>query len=317
MFLKILKEKLFNEAGTDGDSAGGAAGNPGGGTVISSGGDPAGSGDPAPAPAWPNDWRNQWAGSDEKKLNYISRYTDPLAALNAGWNANNAIRSGEYKKLSPFPEKGTPEQQAAWRKDNGLPEAPDKYDLTFDNGIVIGDEDKPFVDDFLKSAFGKNMPNQTVKDVLGWWYENKEAQAQAQADKDLEIKNATITKLMEDWGANYKENVARTEAFVGMMPAELQKVLAGARLSDGTPFLSHADTIKWMAGLALEQNPAVTLVPNTGGDIQSNVQSEIDRLTGMMGDRNSAYWKGPEAEKNQARFRQLQTAMEQMKRKAG
>lgn len=34
-------------------------------------------------------------------------------------------------------------------------------------------------------------------------------------------------------------------------------------------------------------------------------QKEIQRLHDMMADRNSEYWRGPEAEKNQARYREL------------
>mgnify|MGYP000100175251 CR=1 FL=1 len=59
-------------------------------------------------------------------------------------------------KLSEAP---TDEELAEYRKANNIPEAPDKYDLTFDSGLVIGKEDKPIVDSFLKYAHDNHYDN--------------------------------------------------------------------------------------------------------------------------------------------------------------
>lgn len=305
-----LKYRLMNEEGE------GEGGSPGG--QPATGGTPTampGKGQPADVKAtWPDNWRDVWAKGDEKKLNYLSRYTDPEAALNAGWNANNAIRSGEYKAVKPFPDKGTPEEQNAWRKDNGIPDAPDKYDLKFDNGLVIGDQDKPFVEEFLKTAHAKNLPNSAVKDVLGWYYQNQEQQAQAQAEKDRELALNAQEALRTDWGGNYKENFSRVQGLLDTAPQELKDKMLNSRLSDGTPMFSDPEAIKWLAGLALEINPATTLVPNHGGNLDGAIDSEIQAIEGKMRTNRTEYNKD---ENLQKRYRDLLTAREKMQRKAG
>jgi hypothetical protein len=44
--------------------------------------------------------------------------------------------------------------------------------------------------------------------------------------------------------------------------------------------------------------------------------AELDGLRKMMGDQNSEYWKGPKAEANQKRYRELIDADQKMKAKA-
>src|SRR3546814_8159770 len=65
------------------------------------------------------------------------------------------LSSGEFKKaIGPD---ATPEQIAEWRKEQGIPEKPEDYDLKFDNGLVIGEADKPLVAEFLKASHATNV----------------------------------------------------------------------------------------------------------------------------------------------------------------
>jgi hypothetical protein len=43
----------------------------------------------------------------------------------------------------------------------------------------------------------------------------------------------------------------------------------------------------------------------------------MNQIQALMGDKNSKYWKGPEAEKLQIRFRELTTAQEKAAARAG
>src|SRR3546814_3644725 len=56
-----------------------------------------------------------------------------------------------------LPIYATPEQIAEWRKEQGIPEKPEDYDLKFDNGLVIGEADKPLVAEFLKASHATNV----------------------------------------------------------------------------------------------------------------------------------------------------------------
>ncbi len=86
--------------------------------------------------AWGEDWREKLAKGDEKKLKSLQRFASPEALTDSYMSAAERIRSGELKTV--LPKDAKPEELAAWRKENGIPETPDKYDLTFESGLVIG-----------------------------------------------------------------------------------------------------------------------------------------------------------------------------------
>ena len=71
---------------------------------------------------------------------------------------------------------------------------------------------------------------------------------------------------------------------------------------------SNAEALKFLADLALIQNPTTTLVP-PGGDLQGALSDELKELQDMMRNKTSEYWKGPKAEGNQARVRELNAAL--------
>src|SRR5437899_6272156 len=126
-------------------------------SALDPGAPPAAPGTPPAAPAtpaqtWPEDWREQIYGSDPKLLARLQRYGSVKDVANALVAAQNRISSGELK--SALKANATPEEAAAWRLENGIPETPDKYDLKMPSGIVFGEADKPFIDSYPKHPHG-------------------------------------------------------------------------------------------------------------------------------------------------------------------
>lgn len=269
---------------------------------------------PTSTPKWPDDWREKYAGEDEKKKNILSRYTSPEAAFDALISAKQKISEGGLK--TPFPAEGTDEDRAAWRKENGLPEKPEEYSLEFESGLVIGEEDKPFVDEFLKHAHETNQTPDQVKANLEWYYDNQAKQAEEREQQDSQIAQETINKLHAEWGKNYTNNINRIHGLLDTAPEGLKDEIMGARLPDGTPLMSSEKALRYFANLATEINPATTLVPNNGGDVSGAIDDEIMKFEKMMGDKHSEYWKGPAADKNQQRYRELLDAKQKMQRKS-
>ena len=172
-------------------------------------------------------WREKWAGEDEAKLKRISRYATEGDVLDALISAQDRIRKGELR--APFPSEGTEEEQAQWRKDNGLPEAPDKYDLTFDNGLVIGDDDKPFIDEYLKYAHQTNQTPEQVKTNLKWYYENLEKQQEARYEEDVRLSEETNEFLREEWGPEFKAHKNNIANFLNTIPEDVRDEFMNAR----------------------------------------------------------------------------------------
>lgn len=256
---------------------------------------------------WPDDWRQKWAGADEKKLTRLSRFASPEAVFDSYIAAENKIRSGELKSV--LPKDAKPEEVAQWRKDNGIPEAPDKYDLKFDSGLVIGEEDKPIIDEFLKSAHGANYTPEQAKGAIEWWYKDRERQVQTLQTKDSKDKDATLDALNAEWGKEFRTNMNMIDGVLAQFPEDVRDELKGGRLPDGTAIFNHPGILRAFASIAREINPAGTLVPGGGGDPAKGVDDEIAGIEKTMRENRAAYNRD---EKMQARYRELLVAREKL-----
>ncbi len=268
-----------------------------------------------PAGKWPDKWRESYADGDDKKVSRLAKYPSPSDAFNALLAAQNKISEAGLKE--PFPAKGTVDEQNAWRAANNVPEASDKYDLKFEDGFVIGDEDKDRTASFLKSAHALHLPNDVAKNLIRWSYAQQEAEITAQNEADKTLASATQEALRSEWGADYKGNMNVIHGLLDLAgDPELKNKIMGGRLADGTPLFADVGALKWLAQLAREINPVSTLVPAGTGDIGAAIGDEIANIEKLMGNKKSDYWIGPKAEKMQERYRQLIDARDKQKNKA-
>lgn len=260
---------------------------------------------------WPEKWREEMADDFEKEKDQIGRYATPKDIWKKAKALEQRISSGEYKRAVPFPDKGTAEEQTAWRKEQGLPESHDKYELKLPEGFVIGEADKPLVDAFLKDAHAGNMSPTAVNSAVNWFFKNRDTQMKANQEATAKVRQETEDALRGEWGNDYRKHDSVIDGLLNetLADEELRKDIADARKLN--PGLS-----KWLLGVALQLNPAGTILPNTGGNQVQAITDEIASLKKMMGDQSSAYWKGPDAVKNQARYRELTAAKERMEKKA-
>ena len=265
---------------------------------------------------WPDNWRKELAegiglGSDEKLLKRLDRFSSISEVLKWGLNAEKKIVSGEYKKA--LGKDATPEEIAAWKQENGIPEKPHEY-IADMQGLVIGEEDKPGVDSMLEFAAQNSIPKSYVQGMVKWYDGWKDQQAQAMAEADTQYAREAEDKLRQDWGGEYRMNQNAVKTFaLQAFGEELANDIFQARLPDGTLFGNNPALNMAFASLARELNPAATVVPagvtaNAGG-----IAAEITRLESLMGDRNSEYWKGPKAAKNQEDYRKYTDALARMK----
>jgi hypothetical protein len=265
---------------------------------------------------WPDNWRELYAGQDEKKLSRLSRYASPQAAIDAMIAAQNKISSGEYKSVNPFPEKGTPEEQNQWRQANGIPEAPDKYDFKLPAGVALGEYDKPIIEDFAKYAHSKNLPNEAVAATINWYMDFQERNAEQKHEARQNFRMESEDKLRAEWGQDYRRNLNVINALLDQAPQGIKDKFLGGSMADGTPIGNDPDMLRYLASLALQINPHTTLVPGAGANVASAIEDEIGKLETLMQNRGSEYWKGPTAEKNQQRYRELVGARDKMKKTA-
>jgi hypothetical protein len=260
---------------------------------------------------WPDDWREKLANGDAKRLKSLQRFASPAALTDSYLAAQERIRSGELKQA--LPKDAKPEEIAAWRAENGIPEAPEKYDLTFDSGLVIGKEDRPIIDGFLKAGHERNIDNEQAKGIIEWYYNEQERQTKERQDLDLRESQEAVDALNAEWGGNYRANINALEGLLTQFPEEVRDSLRGARLPDGRGLMNHPDVVRGFVKMALEINPAGTVVPGNGADPMKNINGRIEEIDKMMREDRKAYDKN---EKVQAEYRQLLEAREKLNKRA-
>ena len=280
-----------------------------------------GDGQPAAAPAdWPDDWREKLAGDDTKLLATLKRFTSPKTFSESYFALKQKLSSGEYQKK--LAGDATDEQKAEWRKENGIPDKAEDYDTTLGDGLVIGEHDKPLVNEFLSSMHAANAQPEAVKAALSTYYKLVEQQTAARADADALGRTEAEDALRTEWGNDYRKNVNAAFSLLDVAPAGVKDRLMNGRLADGTPIGNDPGVLKFLAGLAREVNPLGTVVPGAGANATSAIADEIAGIEKQMGDLSSDYWKGQKAEggketKMQVRYRELVTARDKIAARAG
>ncbi|NDH07803.1 hypothetical protein EBX93_18130, partial [bacterium] len=119
----------------------------------------------------------------------------------------------------------TPEEKAAWRTENGIPESPDKYDLTLKDGLVLKSGDKEVVDGFLKVAHERNMRQEDVTETLNWWADHQAQTEQAAAARDHEARMASEVELRQEYGPEYQRNMKIANDVLATAPGDVKERL--------------------------------------------------------------------------------------------
>lgn len=281
--------------------------------------------EPTPPSTYPDDWRSRMAarvtgkaeGEEyEKELKRLERAKSPDDVFK--W-----YRDGE-KRFSrgpePFPQDGTDEEKAAWRKENGIP--PEGYELEkLDlGGLEIGDDDKPMVEEYLKDAHEKNLSPEAVKANIDWYFGMREQQASERRERDEQDKTTARDSLRDELGPEFQPSLAAAYGLVEGAPDDVKEQLMGARLPDGTALGNHAPTLRWLMDLATEVNPGATVTPGSAAQSMQSINSRIAEIDKMIEDRDSAYWQGPKEDNGETaianEYQRLLEAQEKMERKS-
>lgn len=303
--------------GGDGGAGGGGAADGGGKPAAGSGaaaGDGEGAAGAKPGAGgaedgkdapWGADWREKIAGDDAALLKKLGRYSEPKAAIAALAQLQDKISRGELR--TRLPKDATDEQKKAWREENGIPEAPDKYDVA---DLKITEEEKGLADSFLKAAHAADIPVTNVKGVLAWLRAESAAQIEKRAEQDKELTAQAERELRAALPAGeYKGAINTVHALLASAPAAVADKFTHGRLADGTPIMAHAPTVQWLLSLAHEINPAAAMDP-TGGGSHTAIDDQIKEIEKTMRTDRKAYNKDSAM---QERYRKLLETRDKIK----
>lgn len=245
------------------------------------------------------------AGDDPKELAILERVASPKVAFQNYRELQKKLSSGEYRRA--LPKDAKPEDIAAWRKEQGIPETPDKYDLTLTDGTVVGDADKGVAMKFVERMHGKNATPEQVKEGLSTYFELRKEAVVKQQETDAAHNVETEELLRSEYGGEYRANVNDVKAMLQSAPGGIMDKILGARQPDGRMMANDPDVLRWLVGMSRELHPTSTIVP-PGGDQSKVIDDEIRQIEGMMrtesGDRNPAYYGNPAIQEKYARLLQ-------------
>ena len=279
----------------------------------------------APA-AWPEGWREQVArdlgGADGKLIERLQRFESPSEAVRSWLSLDKKLSTGEMRRVAPPPGPGaTPQEKAEWRRANGIPASAEDYLEGLPNGIVIGSSDKDVALSFMRAMHHANATPAAAHAALDWYYRHHEDMAAAQAQADADFKAAVTAELRREWGRDYPRNLTLINALLDAAPTGVKDALGSARASDGMPILSHPNTLRWLAALALESNPQGAIAGANLNGAAATLSEEKAKIEAAMKSRGSEYWTGPKDQNGQTammrRYNEILVAEETQRQRAG
>jgi len=272
--------------------------------------------EPEVKPAWPSDWREVMAAGDAKELKRLQAFGSPEDINRSYRELEKKLSSGAYRKPHPG-EEAKPEELAAWRKQEGIPETADKYEIKLADGLVVGEQDKPLVNKFVERLHGKNASPEVVNEALNVYYELTQEGFNRRVESNRTAKEATVAELMKEWGPDeYKNNTNIVTGLLDTMPQPASKALTEAYGPDGVPLMSNPNVIRSLFMWARQVNPLAGLnLPGGPTQIQ-DMESRLATIKSMMGNDQSEYWskdKGPILQKE---YHDLLAAQLEIKKRA-
>lgn len=236
----------------------------------------------------PDDWRSQAVDllgemddSDRtKRLGQLERFTDLGSVLRSGFEAQDRIRKGEVS--NGLPENPSEEQLAAWREANGVPATAADYELSLEEGLVLGEEDTGVLEGVFEVAHQYNIPTEAMSAMTNAMLKGREAVAQQMTSQDGMDEQNTTRQIREAWGSDYDVNINLIRGLVAKLPATVREQFESARLADGRAVFNSPEMLVFFADMARELNPSATVVPGSNNPIQS-IENEIAELESKMG----------------------------------
>jgi hypothetical protein len=239
-----------------------------------------------------------------KLLTRLKRLNSPGDVAKAIREQDKLISSGTLKRA--LPKDAKPEDVAKWREENGIPAAPDKYDLGVPKDIELNELDNKMLAGFATRAHASNMTPDQVKAVTASFFETRLAVAEQMQAANETAKEATSEQLREEWGPDYKSNVDGVTSWLKSQESAVFDAFVNARTADGVQLLNHPEVMRALAKHSRELGYVGATVVPAGGDLGKTIDDEIASIEKTMfdehGQKSKAYWN---SDKAQARYSEL------------
>lgn len=272
---------------------------------------------PTPDPAagadnviWPDKWREEIAGADDKdgkRLSRLGRFDHVGKVFDSLLEIETKYKKADIR--TAFPDEGNDTDKVKWRKNNGIPSEPAGYFDKLPEGMEVAEEDKAGMDTLATSMHAVHAPVGAMHAAMGAYNQHIKAVLAQRAEDDVKSKRDTDDALNQLYGADFRRNTNDLSAWLGTGGEVKDKILS-SRMPDGTPLGNDPDVLKWLIGQMRSMNPLVTVPGLGGGDPALALTDEIAAIEKTMKMDNRAY----QADKvMQARYLELLSARDKNK----
>lgn len=197
---------------------------------------------------WPDDWRDKAAGGDEETAKLLKRFGSPKAVAKALKEARQQVST----KTAALPADATDEQKAAWRKERGVPDAPDGYEVAPPAGAEWTPEDKAYLSSFTKTAHDQGIPKAQFQALAQQYIDDQIARQQEQ---NLAVQKYQITSakaLRTEYGKDFEGTVEAVKNHLKEhLGAEGLEAFVNARMPNGALVGDNPLIFKYIADRAL------------------------------------------------------------------
>lgn len=246
---------------------------------------------PADKPALPDNWRElglEAAGFNKEQKDraekLISRYGSLGGVVKALLEKDDFIRSGKIKRDMPDPK--DEKAMAEWRKEQGIPEKPEGYQLPEPLQKRLVDDDKPILSNFMERMHSKNWTPQQIQDGVEWYADFQEQIAEQIAERDEQAKEEADNALRDNWSRDeYKGNLTLAKRFWDSTGIE---ALSEARLPDGRKLGNVPEFIMFSSDKGRESFGDVVFSSGDAETKFNNRKAEIEKIRNTDFDRYEA-----------------------------
>ena len=239
---------------------------------------------------WPEKWREQIAGADDKdakRLTRLGRFDQPGKIFDSFLEIEQTLKKADIR--SPFPDEGDDKDKAKWRKANGVPKEAAGYYEKLPDGVTIREEDKQAMETLAEAMYASHAPTSHTHAAVGAYYKHIENILAQRAEDDAQEKKDTDDALNELYGTDFRRNINDLNAWLDAAGGEVKAKIFGARAPDGTALGNDPEFLKFMIGQMRTINPLVTVPGLGGGDPVAALDGEIAGIEKTMRTDFKAY----------------------------
>lgn len=230
---------------------------------------------------WPEDWRTKLAGEDDKISKRLERFKSPQDLMKSWLAAEQKISSGEYRKNPADAEND--EEAAELRKQMGIPDAPDAYELPETFQALELDPNDEGLAKFREAVHAKGLNQEQFQTALQAYDELLIDAQQKQVEADQQYRMQNEDALRAEWGNEFRPRVELLKRMAqdeeGPVAPSVMRALATARDADGNRVFNNKEVAEWLVSLGMNHYGDGALLTGEQQQMQSN---RIEEIRGVM-----------------------------------